>query len=421
MAFIDDQLRRAQRAAFLARAGVPDVFIQTQPMPFEATPAAPLPGAPLDRPVIAPQSEQAIAPQPQAYNELAPIQALLQRAPRNFAPTGVKEIDERLAQAAAAQQTGAQNYLEALSGVQMDPRELAILQARRERAQKEQAELEKDQKTAGWDALARAGMAMAKSNSPYFMQALASGMEAGLQGLDEAELKRDEKRARLQAAEEDTILAEIRGKQSAQERAVNIYNAAIAAGKSETEARDMAIKSAVTSATLPQQLELADLEVAGKRADLKLTEARTIDALRPPRTGGSGGDGTSPGKPLPPGARAEAEGRLATAYEAQDEAYRKWVKAGKPILGQVAEGTKDWEAASTYEAARGKVNNILTTLGKRTLGPAPVRAGKRITQAQRNASPARAPARSGGTKPKSFPGTQAVWDAMTPEEKKLFQ
>lgn len=419
MAFIDDQLRRAQRAAFLARAGVPDIFIQTQPMPVEATPAAPLPGAPLDRPVIAPKSEQAIAPQPQAYNELAPIQALFQRAPRNFAPTGVKEIDDRLAQAAAAQQTGAQNYLEALSGVQMDPRELAILQARRERAQKEQAELEKDQKTAGWDALARAGMAMAKSNSPYFMQALASGMEAGLQGLDEAELKRDEKRARLQAAEEDTILAEIRGRQSAQERAVNIYNAAIAAGESNERARDLAIKGALTSATLPQQLELADLEVKGKKADLRLTEARIVDALRGPS--GGGGDGTSPGKPLPPGARAEAEGRLATAYEAQDEAYRKWVKAGKPIIGQVAEGSKDWEAASTYEAARGKVNNILTTLGKRTLGPAPVRAGKRITQAQRNASPARAPARSGGTKPKSFPGTQAVWDAMTPEEKKLFQ
>ncbi len=34
----------------------------------------------------------------------------------------------------------------------------------------------------------------------------------------------------------------------------------------------------------------------------------------------------------------ELEGRLATAYSEQDEAYRDWVRKGKPILGQVKQG-----------------------------------------------------------------------------------
>lgn len=399
MAFMDDdKIRRAQRLAFLARSGAPDIFMPGAPPPAQATPSTPLPGTPMDRAVVAPQSESAVNPQ---YDELGPIRALLQ--PRQIAPTGVKEIDARLAQTAAAQQGGAQNFLNLLSGVQMDPRELAILEARRLKAKEQAEEVGAEQKRAGWDALARAGLAMAKSNSPYFMQALASGMEAGLQGLDEAELKAAEKRSRLQAAEEDAILAQIRGRQSAQDRAVSVYNAAIAAGKSESEARDQAIKSAITAETLPQQLEMAKLEVEGKRLDNKLTEARTVDALRGPRGGSSrdGGDGTPGPRPLPPGARAEAQGRLATAYSEQDEAYRDWVAAGKPLIGKVKEGTDEWSAASAYEAARGKVNNILKILGEPSLGPAPTRTGgQRITQAQRRAAaprPAARPASSGSS------------------------
>jgi hypothetical protein len=336
-----------------------------------------------------------VAPQAQQYNEFAPARALLQNAPQRFAPTGVKEIDEELTRRSESQRTGAENFMNLIEGAQADPRVMAILQARRERSEKERADLEKDQKRSGWDALARAGIAMAKSNSPYFMQALASGMEAGLAGLDAAKLKRDEKRSRLQAAEEDTVLAEIKARQEAQDRSVSIYNAAIAAGKTESEARDMAIKNAVTVKTLPQQLRLADLEVETAEATLANKRADTFRTLNPVRSGGGGGgDGAgSPGKPLPPGARAEAEGRLATAYSEQDEAYRAWVRKGKPLIGQAKEGSSEWEAASKYEAARGKVNNILGTLGRRTLGVAPVRTGgQRITQAQRNRAPASRPA-----------------------------
>lgn len=399
MAFISEEERRRALALMAQRQGLGTIFMRP-PEPIQATPSTPLPAAPLDRPVVTPQSQQ--------YNEFAPVRALIPTAPQQFAPTGVKKIDDELMRRSAAQQAGAENFMKIIEGAQADPRVMAILQARRERSQKEMDELDADKKRAGWNALMRAGIAMSKSNSPYFMQALASGMEAGLEGLDAEKLKRDEKRSRLQAAEEDTVLAEIKSRQEAQDRSLAIYNAMRAAGKTESEARDEAIKGAVTAATLPQQLELADLEVAAKRADIALSDARRIDALRGPRGSGDGGDGTP--RPLPPGQKAELEGRLATAYSEQDEAYRKWVRAGKPIIGKVEEDSNAWEAASAYEAARGKVNNLLGALGRRTLGPAPTRmGGRRITQAQRGAP---APARS-NSKPAGYPdakqGTDGKW------------
>ena len=409
--FISDEERKRILAAMLSGQ------IGRRPPPVQATAATPLPGVPMEQAIIAPQSEQAVvAPPPQQYDELAVVRELL---PQRQAPvTGNKEIDAILASQAQAQSGAEQNLINILKGAQMNPLEKGILEARRARAQKEQAELEKEQKLSGWDALARAGFAMAQSNSPYFMQALASGLEAGVKGLDESKLKADEKRARLQAAEEDTVLAEIRGNQAAQERLMSIYNAARALGKSEMEARDMAIKSAVTLKTLPQQLEMVDLEVKAKKADIDYTKANTARALREPRGGssGGGGDGTPGPRPLPPGARAEAQGRLATAYSEQDEAYREWVAAGKPIIGKVEEGSDGWSAASKYEAARGKVNNILNILGKPSLGPAPTRTGgQRITQAQRRAAAPRPAAAQPKSKPKpaGYPdakrGTDGEW------------
>lgn len=387
--FISDEERKRILAQMLSGQ------LMRPPPPVEASPAAPLPGVPLNVGVVAPQSEARVTPQ---FDEFAIARQMIQ--PRQFTPTGNKEIDAVLARGSQVRQTGAQNILNLLSQARMNPEEEGLLADRRARVAKEMQQLDEDKKRAGWEALARAGFKMAQSNSPYFMQALASGMEAGIEGLNESKLKREEKRSRLQAADEDARLAAIRGRQSAQDRALSVYNAALAAGETEERAQAAARKAAEEEVTMPQRLEMAKLEVEGKRLDNKLTAARTIDALREPRGRGGDGDGTPGPRPLPPGAKAEAQGRLATAYAEQDEAYRDWVKAGKPILGQVPEGSKDWQAASKYEAARGKVNNVLNILGEKSLGPAPVRPGKRITQAQRNAGqrqPAAAtPARPSG-------------------------
>lgn len=394
MAFISDEERKRILAQMLSGQ------LMRPPPPVQATPGNPLPGVPLQVPVVAPQSEQAMA---QPYDEFAAVKAAIGQQ-RPVTLTGNAQIDAILQSRQATQQAGAKTMMDILAAARMNPEEQAIIADRRARNQKELEQLDADKKRAGWEALARAGLKMAQSNSPYFVQALASGMEAGVEGLNEAKLKRDEKRSRLQAAEEDARLAEIRGKQSAQDRALSVYNAALAAGKTADEAERLARKDAEELATLPQRLEMANLEVEGKRLDNKLTAARTVDALRGSSGGGGGGgDGTPGPKRLPPGAKAEAQGRLATAYSEQDEAYRDWVAAGKPILGKVKEGSDEWAAASKYEAARGKVNNILNILGEKTLGPAPTRTGgsmKRVTQAQRSAGqprPAAAtPARPAG-------------------------
>lgn len=401
-----------QRILAMMMAGQPF----RRPPPVQATPATPLPGVPMNVGVVAPQSERAVAsPPPQQYDEFSALRGMIK--PREFTPTGNKEVDAILARASQTRQAGAQNLLDILSKARMNPEEEALLNERRARTAKDLERLESDKKQEGWDALARAGFAMAQSNSPYFMQALASGLEAGVKGLDEAKLKREEKRSRLQAADEDIRLAAIRGRQSAQDRALSVYNAALAAGETEERAIAAARKAAEEEATMPQRLEMAKLEVAGKKADIDYTKANTVRALREPRGGSSGdGDGTPGPRPLPPGARAEAQGRLATAYSEQDEAYREWVAAGKPIIGKVEEGSDGWSAASKYEAARGKVNNILNILGKPSLGPAPTRTGgQRITQAQRRAAAPRPAAAQPKSKPKpaGYPdakrGTDGEW------------
>lgn len=389
-----------------------------RPPAIQATPATPLPGVPMEQAIVAPQSERAVAaPPPQQYDEFAALRGMVR--PREFTPTGNKEIDAILARGSQTRQAGAQNVIDILSNARMNPEEEALLNERRARTAKDLERLESDKKQEGWDALARAGFAMAQSNSPYFMQALASGLEAGVKGLDEAKLKREEKRSRLQAADEDIRLAAIRGRQSAQDRALSVYNAALAAGETEERALAAARKAAEEEATMPQRLEMAKLEVEGKRLDNKLTAARTIDALRGPRGGGGGGDGAGP---KPPSATAvlEETGKftrdLPELRTKASDAFYAYQKEKDPEKKKELKGKYDI-ARDNYRRARDR----LAVLEGRKPG-SPYRrsvTGEIYTGPQRTSA---RPAAAGGVpKPKSFPGTQAEWNAMTAAEKKLFQ
>lgn len=405
----EERRRRAERLALL-RQGI----FTPAPQMAQATPASPLPGVPLNVGVVAPQSEAAAKPQ---YDEFAAVRQLLANRAAQFKPTGTKEVDEALRANAEMQQTGAQNLMSLISGAQMDPREKAVLEARRARTEKQMTELEEDQKKSGWDALMKAGLAMAQSNSPYFMQALASGIQAGVDGYDASKTKADEKRARLQAQQEDSILSEVKGIQSAQDRILGVYNAALAAGKSEAEARNEAVKSAVNIATLPLQLEGAKLDVEGKRADLRLTEARIVDTLRGP-SGGGGSDGAGP-KPASATAVLEETGKftreLPELRTKASDAFYAYQKEKDPAKKAELKGKYDI-ARDNYRRARDR----LAVLENRKPG-SPYRrsvTGEIYTGPQRTSA---RPAAAGGSKPKSFPGTQAEWNAMTAAEKKLFQ
>lgn len=393
--FISDE----ERKRFLAQM-LSGQLMRPQP-PVEASPAAPLPGIPLNVGVVAPQSERAVVT-PQ-FDEFAIARQMIPN--RQFTPTGNKEIDAVLARGSQVRQTGAQNLLNVLSQARMNPEEEGLLADRRARVAKEMQQLDEDKKRAGWEALARAGFKMAQSNSPYFMQALASGMEAGIEGLNESKLKREEKRSRLQAADEDARLAAIRGRQSAQDRALSVYNAALAAGETEERAQAAARKAAEEEVTMPQRLEMAKLEVEGKRLDNKLTAARTIDALRGPRGGGGGGDGAGP-KPASATAVLEETGKftrdLPELRTKASDAFYAYQKEKDPEKKKELKGKYDI-ARDNYRRARDR----LAVLENRKPGT-PFR---RSIRGEVYTGPER----------KNFTGTNAEWNAMTAAEKKLFQ
>jgi hypothetical protein len=299
----------------------------------------------------------------------------------------------------------------------------AALMARQEgRLKSREEQIARDEKDVYADALIKGGLALmnpARGNN--FLAALSEGLGQGLETYDTVKSKAVEDRARL-AAETDALALQ---KFDALDKARAAARQSILEGKQldERELRmagmtnDQMEKTATLAARIEEKIATArqatteaDYAPLMFESELGVNAARATNYL----TGDGGRDGDGGPSTLPPGARLETEGRLATAYAEQDEAYQNWVAAGKPLLGEVKQGGREWLAASKYEAARGKVNNLLGSLGRPKLGAPPTR----------RAAPRPAAAPAAGpksTKPKDFPGTQAAWDVMTPAEKKLFQ
>jgi hypothetical protein len=395
---LTEEERRRALAMIMQRQGLGDIFARPAP-PVQATPSTPLPAMPLQVPVVAPQSEQAIAPQ--QYDEMAPIRRAMAQ-PQAVAPTGNAIMDAKLAAGQGVQQRGAQNFMDIMAAAQMNPEEQAILEEKLARNKAEQAELDKDKKGAAWRALAKAGFAMAQSNSPYFMQALATGMQAGVTGLDNEKAAAAEKRSRLQASNEDLRLSEIRGKQAAQDRAVSIYNAALAAGKSEAEAQRLARKDAEEQATLPQRMKMADLEVKGKEAQvakdvLELARLRATPLGGFGRGGGGGGGGGGD-RPAPSAtAVLEETGKavrdIGEAREKAADAFEAFRKETDPVKKQRLKETHE-RLAQNYR----RIRDRLAVLEGRQPG-SPYRRdvnGKVYTGPQRTGLPAARPDANSG-------------------------
>lgn len=110
---------------------------------------------------------------------------------------GIQEAARRAAMAVEAAVVGAEK---------LTPEMQDVYAKRGARYSEQLADLDADRKRAGWEALATAGFRMAQSQSPYFMSALASGMEAGLTGFNAKKMERAERKARLQAAQEQIVL-----------------------------------------------------------------------------------------------------------------------------------------------------------------------------------------------------------------------
>lgn len=172
---------------------------------------------------LAPQPEETVVSpaQPAPVAEGAPVAAPALPSARPMGPgyradgAAQQAMNTPEAILGAARMQAAQMSDEAARAAVVPAEVEAILGKREKRYAEQLAEVEEDKKKAGWEALAMAGFRMAQSQSPYFMSALATGMEAGLNGFNASKAARAEKKARLQTAEEDVVLAREAAKQKA--------------------------------------------------------------------------------------------------------------------------------------------------------------------------------------------------------------
>jgi hypothetical protein len=262
------------------------------------TPAAPAP--------VREGVEIKAPPAPQRYENPYSLLARQQKqrleamaAPgENATPDQIAQYDLLKAKAARAQAEA-----EATEAAQIRPEEEKIFSAREARTGEKLAELEKDRKSSKWKALAEAGFKMAQSNSPYFMQALASGMEAGVKGYDERKANMDERKSLLQEQKENVDLGRLRAIDAARAQALDLYRSGNKAAGEELQALNLARENVVSGKTAGARIETANLapqvaqaEIAQKEASAKrdLSQAGLADRTDPnlgPRTGGGGGTG----------------------------------------------------------------------------------------------------------------------------------
>jgi hypothetical protein len=219
-----------------------DQIVRGGEIPVEAAPAAAPTAIPVAPPVAAALAAAAPAPAPEVevvpeaapapvaappmnpyemalytYNQENPVVAAApaaKGAPVDYAARVRQQIensrrDELEANAKISRET------------KLDPEIQELISNRSKRYETELSQADKDRKQATWMAVAQAGMKMAQSQSPYFMQALASGMEAGIDGYSEAKAKAAEKKARLQDAKEDLVLRAKELRDQAVEKGIN--------------------------------------------------------------------------------------------------------------------------------------------------------------------------------------------------------
>jgi hypothetical protein len=148
----------------------------------------------------------------------------------------------------------------------IDPEIQELISNRSKRYETELSEADKDRKQATWMAVAQAGMKMAQSQSPYFMQALASGMEAGLDGYSEAKAKAAEKKARLQDAKEDLVLKAKELRDQAVKDAINARVASKQAAAADVALESGSLANIIGQKTAAEQIRAPGLENRYKEA-----------------------------------------------------------------------------------------------------------------------------------------------------------
>lgn len=237
------------------------------PEPQVVTPAQPAPVEP-GAEVQAPAAREMVAGE-----AVPPIPVLQPQQAENL--TGQPQPPKAMSPLERARATAAQIEEAAIAQRKLSPEVADIYSGREKRYEEELGELDVDRKRAGWEALAMAGFKMAQSQSPYFMSALASGMEAGLSGFNAKKMERAERKARLQTAREQVVLdRETRlDAAEAKERARQLGGLEITDKVLRLGATNLAAK--LGEETYPYAVEEAKLKPQEARARIAGEEAST--------------------------------------------------------------------------------------------------------------------------------------------------
>lgn len=299
----------------MVRGGeIPVAAVETAPAaPVAAALAAAAP-APAPVPMATPapvdvvETETAPAPAPKYMNQYENALAAFNLAnPETAAPAPVK--GKPVDYAALARQAVKDRQREELEAnveisrnAQIDPETQKIIDDRLARYGIELTQADKDRQQATWMAVAQAGMKMAQSQSPYFMQALASGMEAGIDGYSEAKAKAAEKKARLQDSKEELSMKAIELRAQAVKDAIGMRLAAKQGAAADTALQKDALGVIVGEQTAPDVIESARLGNLQTRANIRNIEsqigeraaagARAAAAAAARNPGGAGGVST---------------------------------------------------------------------------------------------------------------------------------
>lgn len=271
----------------------------TAPAPAPAP--APVAAEPTPAPAPAPEAEVATKEQPYMNRYEAALAAFKAVNPDAGTPAPTvkgKPVDfAEVARRAALE--GQLSELKANEEIartaKIDPEMQKAIDNRLERYGIQLTEADKERQQATWMAVAQAGMKMAQSQSPYFMQALASGMEAGLDGYSEAKAKAAEKKARLQDAKEELVFKSIELRNQAINDAIAARLAAKQGAAATQALRKDALAGVVAEQTAGDVIEAAALGNQLTRAnianvnDMIKTRGAQLAIARAKGAGGGGG------------------------------------------------------------------------------------------------------------------------------------
>ena len=301
-----------QAADQIVRGGeIPVAAVEAAPVapPVAAALAAAAP-APAPVPMAAPDSVAEVEDQPEAPPApvyVGPNQAALRayqlanpEAPASAPAAKNAPVDY----AAMAKNAATKRELEGLNinaeierTTTISPEMQKLIDDRLERYGIQLTQVDKDKQQATWMAVAQAGMKMAQSQSPYFMQALASGMEAGIDGYSEAKAKAAEKKARLQDLKEDLSIKAIELRDQAIEKAINARKDALQGAAAKTALESGSLGLIINQKTAAEQIRAPGLnnqQTQAQTANLySMIGTRAADSRRADAAARNPGGGAS--------------------------------------------------------------------------------------------------------------------------------